>query len=55
MPKNAGKQSKRPLLEASPRFSPMSEEDRHEGEWLLTFIKPTASKSSKKPKADSRS
>ena len=53
MPKDVGKQSKRPILEAHPRFSPMSEEDRHEGEWQVTFIGPTASKSSKNPKADS--
>ena len=48
MPKDAGKQSKRPILEASPRFSPMSEEDKlAPGEWQLTFIGPSGSKSKK--------
>ena len=54
MPKDAGKQSKRPNLEAHPRFSPMAEGDRREGEWQVTFIRPTASKSSRKPRTQRR-
>jgi hypothetical protein len=48
MPKDAGKQSKRPKLEAHPRFTPMSEEDKlAPGEWEVTFIGPSGSKSKK--------